>query len=298
MGGKLVVFGGGGFVGGHLCTAALRKGWQVHVVERVQFPGGLPGVSWHLLDITESAAVRRLLADLAPQAVVDVAAVADIDRAEREQEAAWAVNVEAARTIAAACAAGGAYFLYFSSDAVFAGTAPRYGEQDPPQPVNYYGRTKAEGEKAVLAADPQAGIVRLSLVLGFPVTEGNSFFAALEAKLRAGQEVAAPADEIRTPVDVLTLSECVLELAVLRFAGVVHIGSTDSIDRASLTRRAAELMGYPQARIAAQAPIPGRAARHKNGIMRVDQARRLLKTPLLSAEASIRRAIEERPAKR
>ena len=108
----------------------------------------------------------------------------------------------------------------------------------------------------------------------------------------------APADEIRTPVDVLTLSECVLELIGLRFAGVLHIGSTDSIDRASLTRRAAALLGFPEARVVAQAvtaPLPGRAARHKNGIISVDKARALLKTPLLSAEQSIRRAIEERP---
>jgi hypothetical protein len=78
---------------------------------------------------------------------------------------------------------------------------------------------------------------------------------------------------------------------------VIHIGSTDSIDRASLSRRAAQLMGFPEARIAAQAvtaPVPGRAARHKNGIISVDKARGLLETPLLSAEESIRRAIEER----
>jgi dTDP-4-dehydrorhamnose reductase len=210
--------------------------------------------------------------------------------------------VEAARTIASLCAASGAYFLYFSSDAVFAGTAKGYGEEDAPAPVNYYGRTKVEGEEAVRQADPRAGIVRLSLVLGFPVTEGNSFFAALEAKLKAGQQVAAPADEIRTPVDVRTLAECVLELIGLHFSGPLHIGSTDSIDRAELTRRAAGLLGYPEARLAATAgaapggaPAAGRAARHKNGILRVDKARALLRTPLLTAEQSIRRAIEERP---
>ena len=62
-------------------------------------------------------------------------------------------------------------------------------------------------------------------------------------------------------------------------------------------RQSAELLGYPGARVLAQAggaPASGRAARHKNGIIRVDKARALLKTPLLSAEASIRRAIQER----
>jgi len=293
---KLVVFGGGGFVGGNLCTIALRHGWEVHIADAAVRPG-VPDAQWHTLDITDAAAVRRLLAGLRPAAVVDLAAVADVDRAEKEQSLARAVNVEAARVIASAGAAAGAYFLYFSSDAVFAGTASRYREEDPPQPVNYYGRTKADGEQAVQASDPRAGIVRLSLVLGFPVTAGNSFFAALAEKLKAGQEIVAPSDEVRTPVDVLTLSACVLELVALKFAGVLHIGSTDSIDRAALTRRAAQLMGFPEARVVAQAvtaPLPGRAARHKNGIISVDKARALLKTPLLSAEASIRRAIAER----
>jgi dTDP-4-dehydrorhamnose reductase len=273
------------------------------VAQRARRPGSLPGAEWHLLDVRQEEAVRGLLAGLRPQAVLNLAAVADIDRAEREQELARAVNVEAARTIAGACAAAGAYGLHFSSDAVFAGTAPAYGEQDPPAPVNFYGRTKAEGERAVRRADPSAGIVRLSLVLGFPLTEGNSFLASLEARLRAGQEVAAPADEIRTPLDVYTLAECVLELMGLRFAGVVHLGSTDSIDRASLARLAAALLGYPGARITAAAggppagapPAGGRAARHKNGVLRVDKARALLQTPLPGAEASLRRAILERP---
>jgi len=301
----LALFGGGGFVGGNLALAALRQGWTVHIVDSLELPG-VPGARWHRADITEAAAVGALLDQLRPDAVVDLAAVADIDRAERERDLAWAVNVEAARVIASASAALGSAFLYFSSDAVFAGTAARYTEEDPPSPVNYYGRTKAEGERAVLAAYPGAGIVRISLALGFPVTGGNSFFAALEAGLRAGKEITAPSDEVRTPVDVSTLSACVLELLGMRHAGVIHIGSTDSIDRATLTRKAAALMGFPDARIIAQPaaaqPIavqlaeskPGRAPRHKNGIISVAKAQRLLRTPLLTAEQSIRRAIVER----
>lgn len=292
----IALFGGGGFVGGNLALAAVRSGWTVHIVEALEL-SGVPGARWHRADITDTEAVRGLLDELRPGAVVDLAAVADIDRAERERELAWAVNVEAARRIASASAGLGSAFLYFSSDAVFAGTAARYSEEDPPSPVNYYGRTKAEGEAAVLAAHPGAGIVRISLALGFPVTGGNSFFAALEAGLKAGKEITAPSDEVRTPVDVHTLSSCVLELLGMRHAGVIHLGSTDSIDRASLTRKAAALMGFPNARIVGQpagSSEPGRAPRHKNGIISVEKAQRLLRTPLLTAEQSIRRAIVER----
>lgn len=302
---RLVLFGGGGFVGGNLARAAIAQGWSVDIVDAQEMPGassvpGAPsahGAKWHTADITDAAAVRALVAELRPSAAVDLAAVADIDRAERERELAWAVNVEAARTIAAACARCGAHVLYFSSDAVFEGTAARYAEEDPLNPVNYYGRTKMEGEAAVRAAHPGAAILRISLALGFPVTTGNSFLAGLEAALKAGRQVTAPRDEIRTPVDVYTLASCVLELARTRFAGTIHVGSTDSIDRGSLTRRAAALMGYPDARIAttpAGGPAGGRAPRHRNGIIAVDRARGLLATPLLTVEQTLHRAIVKR----
>jgi dTDP-4-dehydrorhamnose reductase len=295
--GRLIVFGGGGFVGGNLCSIALRRGWEVHIAD-ARVRSALPAAGWHAVDITDAAAVRTLVREVQPDAAVDLAAVADIDRAERERELAWAVNVEAAGVIASACAELGAACVYFSSDAVFPGTASLYREEDPLGPVNYYGRTKAEGEQAVSAACPGATLVRISLALGFPVTDGNSFFAALEAKLRAGAEIVAPEDEVRTPVDVLTLSECVLELLELRPAGPIHIGATGSIDRATLTRKAASSMGYGQARILAQpssaAAAPGRAPRHRNGIISVAKAQSLLRTPLLSVERSIQRAIAER----
>ncbi len=296
MGGRLLIFGGGGFVGGNLSAAARKRGWEVHLADR-NAGRAIPGASWQALDVSRADDVRRLVAGLKPAVAIYLAAVADIDRAERERELAWAVNVEGARTAASACAELGAACLYLSSDAVFAGTAEAYAEGDPPAPVNFYGRTKAEGEKAVRAAHPRACVVRISLALGFPMIAGNSFLAGLEEKLRQGREIACPADELRTPIDVLTLASCLLELADKGYAGVVHLGSTDSIDRLSLTRRAADLLGYPRARITAQQAGPdpsGRAPRHKRGVISVAKARSLLSTPLLSAERSIRRAIEER----
>jgi dTDP-4-dehydrorhamnose reductase len=297
MANTIVIFGGGGFVGGHLAAQAMEAGWEVHIADAAQ-QAGVERAEWHLLDIRQAEEVRRLLRAVAPTAVVNLAAVADIDRAEREKELARAINIEAARTIAEAAAAAGSTCLYMSSDAVFDGTAERYGEEDDVRPVNYYGRTKVEGERAVRRAHPSAAVVRISLVLGFPVTAGNSFFAGLEEKLRRGAEVAAPSDEIRTPVDAVTLARCLLEMIDIRFSGLLHIGATDSIDRAALTRRAAALLGYPDARVLVRnQDQPGRAPRHKRGVIDVSKARRLLSTPLLTCDEFIRRAIETRPEK-
>jgi dTDP-4-dehydrorhamnose reductase len=296
MADRLLVFGGGGFVGGNLCTLALRDGWDVHIGDS-SVRDALRGAQWHAIDITRSADVEDLVRTVRPTAVVDLAAVADVDRAERERDLARAVNVEAARSIASASARAGARFTYFSSDAVFAGTADSYAEDDPLAPVNWYGRTKADGEQAVRAAHAGSVILRISLALGFPVTDGNSFLDGLRKKLAAGASVPCPTNEIRTPIDVLTLSECVLALCRGAYAGALHLGSTNSVDRYTLTRRAAALMGFPGSLVTAQLPgppVPGRAPRHLRGVIDVSRARTLLSVPMRDWEDTLRRAVMER----
>ena len=296
MADRLLVFGGGGFVGGNLCTLALRAGWEVHVAD-ASVRAALMGATWHAIDITRAGDVETLVASVRPKAVVDLAAVADVDRAERERELARAVNVDAAGSIAAASAKGRARCIYFSSDAVFAGTADSYAEDDQVAPVNWYGQTKSDGELAVRAVNPESVILRISLALGFPVTDGNSFLEGLQKKLAAGTPVPCPTDEIRTPIDVLTLSACVLELCRNSYAGTLHLGSTNSVDRYTLTRRAAALMGFPATLATAQAPgplVPGRAPRHKRGVINVTRARQLLSVPLLDWERTLERAVNDR----
>jgi dTDP-4-dehydrorhamnose reductase len=296
MADRLLVFGGGGFVGGNLCTLALRAGGEVHVAD-ASVRNALTGATWHAIDITRAKDVETLVAAVEPTAVVDLAAVADVDRAERERELARAVNVDAARSIAAASARARARCIYFSSDAVFGGTADIYAEDDALAPVNWYGQTKADGEQAVRAAHPGAVVLRISLALGFPVTDGNSFLDGLQKKLAAGTPVPCPTEEIRTPIDVLTLSECVLELCRSTYSGVLHLGSTNSVDRYTLTRRAAALLGFRESLAMPQEPgpaLPGRAPRHKRGVIDVSRARQLLSVPMLNWESTLQRAINDR----
>ena len=293
---KLLIFGGSGFVGGNLVMTACKRNWEACIADNRP----IPQAEWWLVNILDKDMIDKVISDVKPTAVVNVAAVADIDQAENDQELAYQVNVEGALNIAESCAAHGIRLIFFSSDAVFSGQGCLYHEEDMPNPINAYGRTKAEAEKAVLKACPSAAIIRISLVLGFPVTSGNSFFANVESKLRAGKEILCPIDEIRTPVDVITLSECVLELCESNYAGLIHIGATDSINRYDLTRKITRRMGFDEKLVKAQAPEeirPGRAPRHKNGIISVAKAQRILNTKLLSTEEGIKRAFIEKPVR-
>jgi dTDP-4-dehydrorhamnose reductase len=290
---KIMIFGGSGFVGGNLAHLAQQKGWQVCIADTRPGPQG----EWRPVDITDAASVDAAIAAELPAVVVNLAAIADIDLAEREQELAYKVNVAGARHVAESCARRAIRYIFFSSDAVFDGEGSAYSESDAPAPVNFYGRTKLEAELAVRQAHPAAAIVRISLVLGYPLASGNSFYAALEGKLKEGKPVTAPTYEVRTPVDVFTLAGCVLELCDNDVSGPIHLGATDSISRFDLSQKLARIMGFDQNLILPQSQPetkPGRAPRHRNGVIRVDLAQRTLKTRLLSSEEGILCAFRER----
>ncbi len=295
--GRLIIFGGSGFVGGHLAATAIQQGWTVLVADTQHHPG-LRAASWKHVDITNEEAVNQCIGETGPTAVVNVAALADIDRCQLEKELAWQINVSGARLVAQSCARYGIRHLVFSSDAVFNGRNGPYTETDQPDPLNYFGQTKAEAEKAILSIHLGAVLIRLSLVLGFPLTSGNSFLASLEEKLKLDQEIYCPVDEIRTPVDVHTLCQCVLELVSSSYVGLLHIGCTQSINRYELTRLVTQKMGYSTDLVRPQsspAESPGRAPRHKNGILDVSRAQKLLNTRLPDLEGTIDQAIMDRP---
>ncbi|MFT0545103.1 dTDP-4-dehydrorhamnose reductase [Allopusillimonas ginsengisoli] len=119
--------------------------------------------SRHDLDISNAQAVQSVVQALRPALIINAAAHAGVDQAEDDVQAAYAVNAHGAQNLARAAARVGAGMLHVSTDYVFDGSADRpYTETDAPGPLNIYGRSKLEGETAVLQALRQAIIVRSS----------------------------------------------------------------------------------------------------------------------------------------
>jgi len=290
---RLLVFGGAGFVGERLACRALQSGWEVFAAD-INCQSSVEGIECYQVEITDRAGIERVIKRTTPTLVVNTAALADIDRAEQEKELAWRINVTGAENVAGSCASIGARHVFFSSDAVFDGEVGPYREEDLPNPVNEYGKTKAAAENAVLGCCPAAVVLRISLVLGFPIHTGNSFLVNLQEKFNARKVINCPKDEIRTPIDVHTLCDCLLELAGTPYQGLLHIGCTESIDRYSLTTRLARAMGFSTDTIHAQASDSrNRAPRHKRGILDVSKAQLVLNNKLPDLEKTIQRALSK-----
>lgn len=285
---KILVFGANGFVGMRLIKKAILNGYSVIGYDK-------KSESYKHADITNKLQVEEVFKLEKPDAVINVAAISDIDFADKNRDLAWDINVNGAQNLAFLCRKYNAKYVYFSSDAVFSGNDAEYSEDSNPEPVNYYGYTKKEAENIVLKTCPLASVIRISLVLGFPIHTGNSFYLKLKQTLENNMKLEFPLDEFRTPIDVDTLCESVLELAESSISGILHLGSTDSKNRYEIASMFAEKAGLNKNLII---PIPhvvasGKAPRHKNGILNTQKAQQLLKTKFLSVEKFIEKSLNQ-----
>ncbi|XP_016022564.1 methionine adenosyltransferase 2 subunit beta isoform X3 [Rousettus aegyptiacus] len=118
------------------------------------------------VNLLDSDAVHHIIYDFQPHVIVHCAAERRPDVVENQPDAAAQLNVDASGNLAKEAAAIGAFLIYISSDYVFDGTDPPYGEEDIPSPLNLYGKTKLEGEKAVLENNLGAAVLRIPVLYG------------------------------------------------------------------------------------------------------------------------------------
>jgi dTDP-4-dehydrorhamnose reductase len=286
---KLMVTGYGGFVAGSVVWQALRGGewdvdtWDVYALSLLELPK--EGANFHCLqfDMSDSARLRQVFADIRPDAVVHTAALADIDYCQSHQDEAERVNVGITRELAGLCAGSGAKLIICSTDTVFDGTKGMYTEEDAPHAVNFYADTKIRAEGIVRDTVGNGVITRLSLVMGLPVLgAGNSFLAKTFDAWKRGDQVKFPANEIRTPVDVITLGRAFLELAGNDFTGTLHLAGSTRINRYEMACDIAGRLGYSRDSVAAtdSNAMPGRAPRPNDASLDNAKAKRVLSTPM------------------
>lgn len=149
------------------------------------------------LDISQPEEVRRVFDELRPHWVLNAAAYTAVDRAEGEEALALQINAEGAGHLAAACASTGTGLVHVSTDFVFDGESGHpYTPEARPAPLGAYGRSKLEGERAVLAALPRALIVRTGWVYS---RFGGNFVKTMLRLMAERDSLAVVCDQIGTP---------------------------------------------------------------------------------------------------
>ena len=210
---RVMVAGAGGMVG-----RAVRK--------HCESSGDLVMAFDHQsLDISDSDLVMQTVLAHKPDAVVNCAAWTDVDGCERDQERAYAANSEGPENLARASEAVDATLVTISTDYVFDGTKEGfYTQEDTPNPISVYGKSKLDGELRAQAAHPSATIVvRSGFIFG---VGGTNFLSTVVERARRGEKLKAISDSWGTPTYARDLAVRLRELAALKRSAVFHVTNT------------------------------------------------------------------------
>lgn len=168
------------------------------------------GVDIEDLDITDAAAVEKMITEAAPEAVIHCAAWTAVDAAEDNEEKCRQVNVNGTENIAKVCKKLNCKMMYISTDYIFDGKGTRPWEPDDPvtTPLNVYGQTKYEGELAVRNNVEKFFIVRIAWVFG----KGKNFIKTMLNLGKTHDHLTVVNDQYGTPTYTYDLARLLVDM--------------------------------------------------------------------------------------
>jgi len=181
------------------------------------------------LDLADPDAIVSTVRRLRPEVIVNAAAYTAVDRAESEADLAHAINARAPAILAEEAKRQDAVLIHYSTDYVFDGASKiPYVEDSPTHPLNVYGESKLEGERAIAAVGGAGMVLRTSWVYGL---RGRNFLLTMRRLARVRDEIRVVEDQIGVPNWSRALAEATAQLvaggvdALKERAGVYHMSA-------------------------------------------------------------------------
>ena len=283
---KILVTGATGQLGSEVAAAYERLGHEVIATDR------------RTLDFMQPAQAAALIQSQQPDWVINCAAYTQVDKAESEPEAAFTVNRDTPGQLAQTVAGYGGRLLQVSTDFVFDGKQTRpYVEDDTPNPLGVYGRSKLEGEQAVLAALPTATLLRTAWVYG---AHGHNFVKTMLRVAGEGKPLRVVSDQIGSPTWTTDIVTAMTALVDRQASGVFHFtaaGETSWHGFASAILEEASRIGF-DIKTDSVEPIPTTdyptpATRPAYSVLNTDKIKPCLSAPVPGWRDSLKNMLQE-----
>ena len=196
-------------------------------------------------DLLEPGMVERIFEETRPEWVIHCAALANLDLCEKNPNLARELNSEVPRKLAKLCRCGGARLLHVSTDAVFDGTTGNYSEQDKPNPLSIYAKTKLSAEFAVEEENPEAIIARVNL-FGWSISGHRSLAEFFYNNLQEGNPVMGFKDVYFCPILVNDIAHIFIKMLNHKLRGIYHVVSSDVMSKYEFGVNIASRFGFDQ----------------------------------------------------
>lgn len=208
--GRMLITGANGLLGKEI-TRYFSNGFEVYPTDLAE------------CDVTSAKECMQVVGGFRPEVVVHCAAYTAVDRAEREEKAAFALNADGTRNVALACREHRSLLVTFSTDYVFDGASERpYAEDDPVDPLSVYGRSKLAAEEAVREVAPDFLLLRTQWLFG---AHGRSFVSSILERAEKGEEFKVVSDQKGSPTYTRDLADAVRRLLDTGARGVFHFSN-------------------------------------------------------------------------
>ena len=202
------------------------------------------GYTYFDLDITNNTAVAQLVASEKPQVVINTAAMTNVDLCEDERKACDALNVDAVKYLADACAIIDAHLIQISTDFIFDGEDGPYTEEDKPNPLSYYGLSKLKSEQLLQSHSVKWTVLRTIIVFGVgeKLSKGNIVLWAKGA-LEKGDPLNIIDDQFRAPTLAEDLADICILAAKKKAFGIFNASGKDIMSIYEIVERIAKHYG-------------------------------------------------------
>jgi dTDP-4-dehydrorhamnose reductase len=246
---RILIVGSNGMLGQRLTESFTSSGNFELLSVSIEDESAIPGIDYKKLDIIQKHKVKEVILDFFPDFIINVAAFTNVDKSETEKETAWKINVNGVENIAFYSWTIDAHLIHISTDYIFDGKNGPYSENDKPNPVGYYGRTKLASENSIRISGTKNTIIRTNILYG-PAKYGRPDFVKwVVNSLRDNNVIRIVTDQVGNPTYIDDLVDSINKIIELKKEGVYNIGGREMISRYDFTLRIADYFGLDKSLI-------------------------------------------------
>jgi len=246
---KVLIIGANGFLGTYILQFSDKKevlNNNLFLIASDLNNGNIPqDIPFHYIDITNEEDTLNKIIKISPDIILLTAAMTDVDQCEIDKKFATKINVEGPKNVINACEKSNSKLVFLSTDFIFDGIKENggYTEDDVPNPLSHYGKTKYEAELAIINSEINYLICRTAILYGWNKSKLN-FITWILNKLNQNEKISLVTNQINSPTFARNLAQILLNLIEKDAKGIYHTVGDCILNRYEMAVKCAEIFKY------------------------------------------------------
>ena len=281
----ILIIGANGFLGSNILQ--LRKTKEVRDLNYQFLAADIENsnvpidVTFYHINITNPQDTLKKIEVISPDVILLTAAMTNVDQNEVDKDLATAINTEGPKNVLEACKKTDSKFVFMSTDFIFDGISKEgnYNENDTPNPLSYYAKTKYNAEQAIINSEIEYTICRTAVLYGWN-KEKQNFITWIINKLQQNEPIQIVTDQLNSPTFVKNLAEILIKLIEKDAKGIYHTVGDCTLNRYEMALKCAEVFNLKKELISPIESIEQKAIRPKNAGLNISKLKRLIGSDL------------------